>query len=231
MATTVKLYLGPNFGAVVNGNAGGPYTQGSDGTAIVDARDVPALLSAGATYLNSAVRNYGQTPAVAAATVGKFVASGALSNGALAIANQPDVPRQARVVWGAGTVALSAGQVSVSYIANDGTIQTDVVSLALAASGTGTSFLTKGVVHLQTPTVSAVSGGASPFIQIDSTTALSVPVDFNAKDVAFLKETIDTGDEAVGTVSTTTLATITPTTAPNNTHTYGFLYSFLTPDV
>lgn len=228
MATTVKMSAGPNMGSTINGNWGN-YAVASDGTFFADTRDVPALLTAGCIYVNARTQYFIGAPPIVGAT-GKFVASASLANGALAIANQPDVMRAAQVVWGAGTVAISAGQVSVSYLANDGSTTIDTVSLALAASATATAFLTKGVVTLSTPTVSGLVGGASPFIEINSTNAISVPADYNTKDVTFLKEWDDGVVAALGTVSTVTLATITPTTTPNGTHTFAFLYTANTPD-
>lgn len=217
-----------NVGGTIQG-AYGTYVPGSDGTAEVDTRDVPVMLALGATFVASRGASY-QTPvAPAAAATGQFIASAALSNGALSIANQPDVPRQAQVVIGAGTSALTAGAVSIQYRANDGTTQTDTVSAVVAASGVNTSFLTKGVCHILTAVVSGVAGGASPYIEVNTTTAISVPVDPGAVDFSVTKETINSGDETVGTVSTSTLGTITPTTAPNATHTYGFMYGYTAP--
>ena len=86
-------------------------------------------------------------------------------------------------------------------------------------------------MHLNTPTAAGIVGGASPYIYVSSTSVLSVPVDFNTKDVTFIKEMLDTtGDETVGTVNANTLASIQPSVIPNNTHTYGWLYTVNTPD-
>jgi hypothetical protein len=233
MSQTIKLNVSA-IGGLIQGNFG-TYQAASDGTAVVDTRDVPSLLVAGATYVNNRFASYNTSPNPAAANAVGICASGSLANGAIAIAHQPDVMRQVAVLWGAGTLAISAGTVAITYTANDGTLQTDNVSLVSAASGVNTTFLSKGVVHLQTPTVSGLTGGAAPYIELGTTASISVPVDPGAKDVVFLKETIGSGDEAVGTVSTTTLATIAPTTAPvgalgAGSTGYSFAYTYTAPD-
>lgn len=230
MATSIKMSIGSsNLGSVIQGN-GGTYAVASDGTFIANASDVPDLLKIGCVYVQAVTKSYGQTPAVATATVGKFVASTTLANGSFTVAAQPDVPRQGQFVIGAGTVAISAGTISLTYIANDGSTQTDVLSLVTPVSGTATLFTSKGMIHINTPTAAGLVGGATPYIYMSSTSVLSVPVDFNTKDVTFIKETIDTGDEAIGTVNANTLASIQPTVVPNGTHTYSWLYTQNTPD-
>jgi hypothetical protein len=221
------MFIGSLGGQIV-GNYG-TYVAGADGTANVDSRDISALLAAGAELLVAQVFNYGMTPVVVAAAAGKFVGSTSLANGTLSVAAQPDVPRQGAVVVAAGTSAVTGGTISIPYLANDGTSQVDVFSLAAPASGTATTFTSKGIVHLSAPTVAGLVGGTSPGIQIDSTAAISVPVNPGAKDVVFIKETTNAGDETVGTASAVTLATITPSSAPNASHTYGFMYSFNAP--
>jgi len=231
MTVMVKLsVLAAGLGSPILGN-NGTYMVAADGTVSVDSRDVSALLAAGATYVAAKTGYYGQTQAVLVATVGKLVASTSLVNGALTIANQPDVMRQGAVITYAGTSAITGGSISVPYIANDGTLTTDVLSLVTAASGNATLFTSKGIAVLSTPTISGLVGGATPGIHLDTTATISVPVDSGVKDVTFVREQIDTGEEAVGTPSTVTLASIAPTTAPNGTHTYGFLYTANTPEV
>jgi hypothetical protein len=64
------------------------------------------------------------------ATAGRIVASVALANGALAIANQPDTARQVDARVDPGAAAITAGTLTVTYAANDGTAaQVDVLSL------------------------------------------------------------------------------------------------------
>lgn len=224
MSTSVRMYAGNTVGGIINGNWG-TYSVGSDGTFLADTRDVAALLALGAVYVNVRTVYYGQTPATLTATIGKLVASGALSAGALAVANQPDVIRQGAVVWSPGTVAITAGSVSFPYVANDGSNQVDVMSLVSNASVTNTYFLTKGVVVLSTPTVSSITGGGGGFIEVNTTGTLAVPVDGNVKTVTFLSEYTDGGKQTLGTPSTLTVGAIAPTIVPNGTHTYGWLYT------
>ena len=102
MATSIKMSIGSaNLGSVIQGNSG-TYSVASDGTFSADTRDVASLLAVGCVYIQAVTKLYGQTPAVATATVGKFVASTALANGSFTVAAQPDVPRQAQVIVGAG---------------------------------------------------------------------------------------------------------------------------------
>ena len=229
MAGTTKLY-GNGLSGVVQGNSG-TYVAASDGTFTVNNGDIPAMLLLGMTYLRQASQSYNAPIAPLLATTGKFIASAALSVGTLSIANQPDVMRPAQVVMGAGTTAITAGTVSVTYTANDGLARTDVLSAVMAASATVTSYLTAGVCHVSSAVVSTITGGASPYIIVSTTATLSMPVDPNAKDFSVTKETIDSGDETVGALLTAVLGSITPTTAPNNTHTYSFAYAYLAPNV
>ncbi len=230
MSMSVKMSIGAaSLGSVIQGNWGN-YQIASDGTFTADTRDVSALLSLGCVYVNAQTRSYGQTPAVATATAGKFIASTSLATGAFSIAAQPDVPRQGQLVLGATSPALSAGTVTLIYTANDGSTQTDTFSAVVGLTATATAFTSKGLVHISSAFATGITGGGAPFIHLDSTSVLSVPVDFNAKDVTFIKETIDSGDETVGTPNTNTLASIQPTVVPNGTHTYGWMYTANTPD-
>jgi hypothetical protein len=207
----------------------GTYQAASDGTFVVDTRDAPTLIGLGMGYLRYAsdCTNFQQAPVIA--TVGQIVASTALSNGALTIAHQPDVPRQVAVEVGPGTTAITAGSVTVTYLANDGTTVTDVVSCITGASTGFTKYTSKGVVHVSTASVANIAGGASPFVRLNTTTTLCVIVDPNATDITFTKENTDGGDETIGTASTVTLGGIAPTTAPNSTHTYSFWYTYFAP--
>lgn len=226
----VKMNL-TGLGSVVQGNFG-TYVPGVSGVVNVDSRDSAALLAAGAVYVNFEFSSYG--PIVAAtATIARLVASATLANGAVAVANQPDVPRQGRIVIFTGTTNITAGTVSIPYVGNDGSQTTDTFSLVGTASTNITFFTSKGIVSLQTGTIAALAGGASGGIQIDTTSAISVPVNpgTSLANVSFLKEVIETGNETVGTVSTVTLATITPTTIPNSTHTYALFYTAQAPDI
>ena len=226
MATMIKL-AGNGIGGVVQGNFG-VYQAASDGTFLVDSRDVSAMLVLGLSYISNSSRFY-TTTAAAAASSGRIVSSAALSNGAASIANQPDIPRQVVAVIGTGTTAISAGTVSVTYTGNDGQSTVDVLSAITPASTNRTLTLSKGVGQVASVSIAGLVGGTSPFIHMDTTTMLTLPVDPGAVDVAVYKENVDGANETVGTLSTTVLGGITPTTAPNGTHTYSFGYTFTAP--
>jgi hypothetical protein len=148
----------------------------------------------------------------------------------MAIAAQPDVMRQAALVVTSASPGPTAGTVAITYIANDGTTQTDTLSLITVGATPTTQVLSKGVQHIASATIAGLVGGTAPvWLELGSTAVISVPVDPGAVDVVFTKETIDTGNEAIGTVSTATLASIAPTTVPNATHTYSFGYTFTSP--
>ena len=215
-----------SLGGLVQGNFGS-YMPSSDGTYSVDTRDVPALLAAGFIYMKQSVGAYTLPLAPAASAVtGVIIASGALSNGALSIAAQPDVMRPVKIAVGTGTTAITAGTVTVVYTANDGTTQTDTLSLACALSSAVTQTLSKGVVTITSATVAGVAGGTSPWLRADVTPALSVPVAPGAVDFAVIREYDAGATIAIGTLLTSVLGSITPTTAPNGTVTYSFGYIF-----
>lgn len=226
----VQLKLQPpsGIGGLIQG-AYGTYQPNTDGTYTIDSRDAPPLLTLGWQYLPQYTLAYNTPVAPAAATTGEFVASAALSDGALTVANQPDVLRQANVVIGAGTAAITAGEVTVVFIGNDGVTTTQNVSAILASGAVSTNSLSKAIAHISSAYVGGLAGGGSPYVRIDSTSALGVPVPPNAVDVSFLKEDTNAGDEAVGTPVSGVLGTITPTTAPNGTHTFSWLYSSIAP--
>ena len=229
---TVQMNIsGSGLGGTIEGGFG-TYLADVNGNITVDPRDVPALLTAGCSFLRKASSWWTPGNAPAAAAAAAWHTSGALSNATLAISAQPDVSRQGAVVVNAGTSAITAGNFAFTYLSNDGQAQTDNNSLVTAASGTLTFFTSKGVVHITSMVVTALAGGASPGVQVGSTAMLCVPCDPGAgQTVTFNKTVVDGADEAVGTVSTTTLGGITPTTAPNATHTYAFAYTYLAPTV
>lgn len=224
---TVQL-AGNGVGGTVQG-ANGVYQMASDGTFTVDTKDASACLALGMTYIKTRSTSYYTGGAVAAASAAATIASTALSNGTLTIAAQPDVPRQIAVVMGTGTTAITAGSVAITYLANDGSTQTDNLTAVLAASASSTQFLSKGVCHISTATVSGLVGGLTPFIFAGLTTTIALPVDLGTVDLTVIKENVTGVDEAVGTLSTVSLGCIAPTSAPNATRTYSFLYAYTAP--
>lgn len=219
-----------NLGGIIQGNFG-TYQAGADGTATVDSRDIPAMLLLGAEFIAKRSQAYTFNAAPLIATGGQIHTSGALANGAVAITNQPDVMRQVAVRIGAGTSALTAGSVAITYVANDGLPQTDTISAIVGASAVATTFLTKGVERITTMVASGIVGGANPFIIMDITATLAVPVDPGAQDFVVRFESTDNTANAPGTASLATLGAWPPVTAPNSTHTYTAAYSYITPTV
>jgi hypothetical protein len=219
--TPVGAFQGPFSGTVL---------AGTDGTFAIDPRDQNDALKAGYIPVRRNTWAYVPEPtAVLIATAGYIVASAALANGSLTIAHQPDTIRQVALRVDPGTSAITAGTMTVAYVANDGSNpQTDVLSLVATASTPFTSFLSKGVMTLQTPVIAGLVGGTSPKIQLDVNAALAVPVPPGSVDVTILKEVLDTAN--VATLGTLTNPGIwTPNTAPNSTHTYGVAYTTISP--
>lgn len=228
---TVKLATNGNAGSVVQGQFG-TYQQASDGTVTVDSRDAPPLIAAGMTYMHNAGGYYTTPVAPRASSSGRIHTSGAFSSGAVAISNQPDVMRQVQVVIGAGTTAITAGAVTVTYLGQDFQNHTDVLSGIMAANAIVTQNLSRGVVSIATMTVGAVTGGASPFIIMSDTNLIAVPSDPNGQDFVLNAE-YDTNSlqSAPGTFSTSSLGCTTVVAAPNGTQTYSFGYVYVGADV
>lgn len=215
------------IGGTINTQFSGNIVVPANGTITVDTRDALSLLSAGAYYMNTQSRWSGVS-AARAGSAGQIVASAALANGTATIANQPDVGRQLglRIDPGAGTI--TAGQTVLSYIGNDGVATLDTVSLA--SSAVFTTNTSKGVLHLTSQITTALAGGSSPKMELTDTNSLALSVDPGFSVFVVNKSNVDGADQAVGTVASAA-ACITPTTAPNGTHTFGFAYSFVSPQI
>lgn len=230
MARTVQVYVGNIGGTILQQALPGVLTP-ADGIITVDSALVPQLLAAGGQliYKRSSRQLFGTAPRLG--TVGRIVASAALSNGTLTIANQPDVPRVLAMRVDPGTSAITAGVLTAIYVANDGTTQTDALSLVTAASTVFTTNLSKGSVQLNSVIVTALAGGASPLREVTDTNALAIQVDPGFVDFSVVAEQDDTTvSTAIGTVSSSAAA-ITPTGAPNGTHTYTFTSMWNAPTV
>jgi hypothetical protein len=225
---------------------GATYIPDASGyVANVDVRDIDLMEKAGYQIAAKAHRVYTcYMPAAASQAV--TVASVALSNGTLTIAAQPDVARQLQVIINPGTTAITAGNLAITYLANDGTAaQVDNFSMIMAAGGaagtiTATFKTTKGVEKLTAAVVTAMAGGTSPAIQVGTNAVIALPVDpgfastqfsVNSEKKVTAVATTATQipvDEAVGTV-TAAGALIAPTTAPNAATGYVFTYTYAYP--
>jgi hypothetical protein len=230
--TTVSVIAVPGVtpaGAFQGPNTGTVFASTTDNTFSIDVRDLDRALKSGYVPVYKDCRVYSPpVAAVATASVGLIVNSVALTNTTLTIAAQPDVPRQAFVRFDPGTTPITAGVCTVVYGANDGTAaQTDVISLVAALSTPGSTNLSKGVLTVTSATVTGLTGGTSPKIQIGTTANLAVPLPPGAVDVTILKETNAAADVAVGTL--TNAGIWTPHAAPNASLIFGIAYSVIAP--
>lgn len=212
------------FGGVIMGNFG-TYTASSDGTFTVDTRDVPPLLAQGLSYVATQTDSYATPIPPAAASVGAIVASGALSNGTVAVTAQPDVMRPVNVEVGTGTTAITAGSIAITYRGNDGIVATETLSLVCPLSTSITQTLSRGVLSISSIVTSGVVGGTSPWLRLSRIAAVSMPVGPGAVDFAVTREYDAAATIAIGTLSVA-LGSIAPTTAPNGTVTYSFMYVY-----
>lgn len=241
----IKLIAPAGTSGIVQGRSGTNYVVASDGTiSNVVFSDVDGLMNAGWQVAANRHGIYSTPGAPAAANATVIAAAQTLLAGGatLSISAQPDVPRQLQVLCiTGGTVTLSAGSVSLTYAANDGTTQTDVLNFGAAlVSGTVTLSTSKGVERLNSWSPGAtVTGGSNPTVQIGTNNYIAVPIDPGSVDVAFTKEFKITptngtlglsvpADETVGSLQIST-GLITPTTVPDGTHWLGFGYNWIFP--
>jgi hypothetical protein len=229
MAVQVQITspLGAGIGGLIQG-AWGNYQPASDGSYTVDSRDAATLLAQGFNYVKQIQAAYTLPLAPGAATVGYIVASGALSNGTVALSHGTDVLRPVTVEVGTGTAAITAGNIAVTYVGNDGLSATENYSLVCAASTAVTQTLSRGVDSISLISVTGVVGGTSPWLRMSTTAAISVPVAPGAIDFAVQREW-DAGATIAAGSTTATLGTVAVTTAPNGTVTYSFNYFYVAP--
>lgn len=225
--SSVQLAPTSGIGGLIQGGFGN-YLPASDGSYTVDSRDAPPLLAAGFGYVKQLSQSYTLPAAPLAAAIGAVVASGALSNGSVAITANPDVMRPVNVEVGTGTTAITAGSMAVTYVGNDGQSGTDIISLVCPLSSAVTHQLSRGVLTISSIAVSGVVGGTSPWRRLSTTADLSLPVGAGAIDFVVNREYDAGATVAVGALLAT-LGSITPTTAPNATVTYSFAYTYVSP--
>jgi len=228
---TIKMGGGP--GGTVQGNWG-VYQPGTDGFYTVDTRDVPQLLEAGLVFLSNPGASYTTPITPRAGTSGRIIASATMSNGALSIANQPDIGRQLNVVLGNPTTpGISAGSVTLGYLASDGQVHSDVYSLpAVPTPGTITLSTSRPVVKLNTAFVSALAGGASPNVRVDDANLFGLPSDANAQDFVVNQEFDGgTNQTSPGTASTSCIGAASVVNTPTGSSTLSFLYSYVAPNI
>lgn len=239
---TVRMFAPTGIGGLIQA-PNGTYVVGSDGVVTVNAADAQFLIGLGFQYAVTQKFTYTTPGAPVAQSATVTTASGALSNGTLAI-TQPDCNRQIQAIVFPGTTSITAGTLTYVYTANDGTTQTDVLNLAMASQAAGvagaTLATTKGVERMTSMTVAGLSGGTSPTIEVGTNNFLGVPVPQRFADFAVLSEKKITptagtlgltvpSDETVPTTLITTGALISPTSAPNGTLWLSFGYNATYP--
>lgn len=224
---TLKM-SGALIGGTIQTQNSGTVVVAADGTVTVNSLDAPDLLRAGATFVN--VRTgFVYYPAPLAATVGQLVASTALSNGTLSIAHQPDVPRQAAMIVVPGTTAITAGTLTLNYVAADGTTQVDALSLVTAVSTNLTTNASKGVMFINSAVVAGLAGGTSPAIELNTTALVAMPVDANAVDVVVVSE-VDSGTPHTPSTTIVNQSCFATSSAPNGTINYSLGFTFTAPN-
>jgi len=228
--STIKMGGGP--GGTVQGNYGTYPPSATDGFYTVDVRDVPQLLAAGLVLLRNGTEAYTTPISPRNASAGRIAASAALSNGAVTIANQPDVARQLNVILGnQGSPSLSGGSLSLTYTGSDAVQHTDVFSYAIVPqSGSITLNTSRPVAHIVTGTISGVTGGTTPFFRIDDANVFGLPADPGAQDFSVSVE-YDGGTlmTSVGTPSVSCIGATTVQNAPTGTSAYSWIYGFVAP--
>jgi hypothetical protein len=230
MATLVKMNISAIGGTIQTGFSG-VLAADAAGNVTVDSRDALDILRAGGIFVNNVNIWYPLTPAPAAGVVGRIVASATLANGSATIANQPDYPRMISFRVDPTTGTITAGQAAISYIANDGTVTTDVLSLVTAATVLSQN-TSKGVSHVNSIVVSGLVGGASPVMQSDTLNIFGLPVSPGFQSFAIVKANVDGADTGwVVSAAQAAGGCVQPSTAPNGTHTYGFQATFLVADI
>lgn len=228
MSSTITIDASAIGGTIYPGGSAARIPVPASGRITVPSADAPIYVAAGAKYVSSNARSQTLSGPPRAGSAGRIVASTALANGTLSIANQPDVARQVAVRIDTGTSAITAGNVAVSYLANDGQATVDNLSAVAPASTLLTQTTSKGVVSLTSVIVTNLAGGASPKIQADDTNSLSVQVDPSFSSVMFNQTFVDGAAEGQVAVASSA-ASWTPSTTPNGTHTYSAVYSFSAP--
>lgn len=227
MANTVLVQAPAGTGSVQAPGTGQVYTPNANGQFLADPIDLRFLVING-FVISGAHTRFVRYTNVAAANVNLLFSSAALSNGTKAIAAQPDYPRRAQAIIIPGTLAITAGLLTLSYIANDGSNQVDVLDITTALSVTKTVQTSKGVVAMTSQIITNVAGGASPTIQIGTNNQLAVPVNPGPDSITIIKELDNSASQTTPT-ATGSYGFVTPQNAPAATWSYDFGYTFTSP--
>lgn len=232
MAATVLVQAPAGTGSINAAQTGAVYTPDANGQFLCDPLDIRFLVLNGFRICGNKTYWYSIVPA--AANVNAQFSSAALSNGTMAIAAQPDCMRPVKFIAFATSPAITAGLLTLTYTANDGSTIVDTFSLVCALNSSINGTTSRGVSRMTSQIVTGLVGGGSPTIQIGTTASIAVPTNLGAEGITFIKEAANTGnntamaDEAIGTV-VGTYGVITPTTAPAASKTLSFGYTFTSP--
>lgn len=209
--------------------SGTTYTIDNTGTvSVTTSADIKDFIDAGFEIQLINVQQYTTALPPAAANADLCFSSAALSNGTLAIAAQPSVMRPLQAVVLPGTLAITAGLLTLTYTANDGSTQVDALPLATAASTNATLVSSKGCAKLTSQVVTGLTGGATPTIRIGTNANLALPYPQILSKPTLMLETLDATTNATLGTTVGNFGVWTPFTAPNGTHTYSVVYSVAT---
>jgi hypothetical protein len=223
---------------------GSSATVAADGTIAVSPIFRDALEAAGWVLMRSHTRYWSSAgTTIAASSAANTIASVTMTNGGLTVNAQPVPMRPVDIVIGGNTAAMT-GNLAVIYVANDGSTQTDNLSLSTAAGSAGvagaTLHLTKCVATFTSATITGLNATiGSPFLYAGTTAAIGVPVELGTSltSLTAIKEMDQAGFQTtstdqgtnIGTFSSITLGAFTPHTAPATSVGYQLYYSFLSP--
>jgi hypothetical protein len=222
--TQVRMSIaGVPVGGTIRTEYSGVLAAGADATVTVDSRDAVNLLTMGARYVSSTTRSQTITNP-RASSAGRIVASAPLSDGTLTVANQPDTARQCLVTVNPGSTDVTSGVITVSYIANDGTSQTDTIPAATSGATPNSARTSKAVLQMNSVSVSGTEGGTSPRVQIDDTDALGLLLDAGFADLNVIAARAGTAVDT-GATADPLSGCVTPGTPPNGSTSYSYIYT------
>ena len=230
MATSVKMLGNPGLGTVLG--AYGSYNPNANGTYIVDTKDAEALTKVGLQYLATFTRYY-TTPIAPVASSSSATLN--ITNGAFPVTVQPPVPQIVTMTLNPPNISFNNASVAVTYLANDGLVTTDVLTVnGTAGVGPPSLSLTKGVVQLNSIYWSGLPGGLSMTGYYRIRGQLAVPISPGAIDVTLNYMTYGNNIPGTATVATSVSTgsrygcyTVNP--LPNGSYKYSFFYTYLAP--
>ena len=216
---------GNTYHSDANGIISQGYTPQGGSISGVAQGDIADLVNMGCTFSSVKSRSL-YLGVVLAASLTVTVANVAVANGALTIAAQPDVARQLVATLAPGAADVTAGTLTMVYIAADGSQVTDVLSLVTASGVTKTVTTSKAVARLTSATVAGFVGGSSPTIEVGTNTKVGLPAEQGAVGFSVYKETSDHVDAGGTFVVDAVNGLYTLQTTPNGTHVLNLWYNY-----